>query len=158
MPWPPQTLSLNGPVCRVVPPTPVAYGWPAGSSTARPLNPNRWQSDAPSSPDAEKNDMPATAISCSSWLVAASWPRGSAMSHRPQLSDTTLMCRVVRWASMASSTAACEADGLATYVHRWSSPVACETATCWSRSTSTEPLVLVVPPPTFTRVFGTVIP
>src|SRR5690242_21565794 len=60
-PCPPQTLTWNGPVVRVVPPTPVAQGWPAGSSPSRPLNPTRWQSDEPSSPEATKNDMPATA-------------------------------------------------------------------------------------------------
>src|SRR5690349_22075260 len=49
-PWPPHTSSCSGPVVRVVPPTPVAYGCPAGSSTTRPSNPSRWQSDEPSSP------------------------------------------------------------------------------------------------------------
>src|SRR5689334_20642866 len=67
-PWPPQTDSCNGPLEVIrVPPTPVAYGCPAGSSTARLLNPWRWQSEEPSSPEAEKKEMPFTAISSSSW-------------------------------------------------------------------------------------------
>src|SRR6185312_6308746 len=39
-PVPPHTVSLP-PGWRVVPPTPAAYGWPAGSSTARMLVPSR---------------------------------------------------------------------------------------------------------------------
>src|SRR6185437_490422 len=88
-PWPPHTFSWMGPVAvSCVPPTPVAYGWPAGSSTARSLTPWRWQSEEPSSPEAAKNEMPLTASSSSSWFVDAASPSGSNGWHRPQLSDT----------------------------------------------------------------------
>jgi hypothetical protein len=52
-PWPPQTVSARvGEVTSEVPPTPVAYGCEAGSSTSGALMPKRLQSLAPSSPEA----------------------------------------------------------------------------------------------------------
>ncbi len=55
-----QTRSLLGAALagtRWVPPMPVAYCCAAGSSTWKPSNPSRSQSDEPESPDAAKNEM-----------------------------------------------------------------------------------------------------
>ena len=85
-----------------MPPTPVAYGWSAGSSTSRAFRPKRWQSDEPSSPEAAKNDTPATARIWSALSVAACDDGSSAASHEPQLSEMMFRCSVLRRAIIES--------------------------------------------------------
>ncbi len=76
--------TASGAAC--VPPTPVANGWAAGSSTASTGNPE--QSNEPESPDAASTVMPETAASWRAWLVAATLAGAINGSHTPQLSDT----------------------------------------------------------------------
>src|ERR1700691_5090081 len=83
----------------VVPPTPVTYGWLAGSSTARvPLS----QPSAPSSPAAAITLWPCTAACSKSEYSSAASDGASWLtvdSHSPQESLTT-------WAGEGSSTIA----------------------------------------------------
>src|SRR5581483_7415094 len=102
---PPQTVS-EVPGFRLVPPTPVAYGWSAGSSTSRLLKPNRSQSAEPESPDAAKNERPATAAIWSSLSVAACDDGSSTASHDPQLSEMIVRCSLLRRRSIESRTPA----------------------------------------------------
>ncbi len=70
-----------------VPPTPVANGSAAGSSTATGGSPR--QSRLPRSPLATSTVMPATAASWSEAFVAASRAGGSRRSHWPHEMLTT---------------------------------------------------------------------
>src|SRR4051794_39787031 len=93
---------------RDVPPTAVAYGCAAGSSTE---SGGRLQSSDPWSPLPTSTDIPATAASCRAVLVAAIREGVIRVSHSPQETLTTCTpvdgCSATIW----SSTDAIEAVG-----------------------------------------------
>jgi len=64
----------------VVPPTPVTYGWLAGSSTA---SESSSQSSEPESPAAAKTDCPLVAASSKRVFSAAIVEEPASDSHRP---------------------------------------------------------------------------
>src|SRR5579884_4339812 len=71
-----------------VPPTPVTYGWLAGSSTCAVGGAGK-QSSAPSSPEAEKIDMPSAAASWKSVFSAEAALDWLTYSHCPHEAVTT---------------------------------------------------------------------
>ena len=91
-----------------MPPTAVANGWEAGSSTDSGGRP---QSSDPWSPLPTSTDIPATAASCNALFVAAVREGVISVSHRPQETLTTCTpvdgCSATIW----SSTDAIEAVG-----------------------------------------------
>ena len=103
----------------------------------------RWQSDEPSSPDAAKNDIPATAMSWSSgWSPPPGRVARDGSHSAPAVRDDGRMRRSRGWASIESSTAGLSSGWLARRTSRcgrgrWPAP----RATSWSRSTSIAPAV-----------------
>src|ERR1700722_5608281 len=84
------------------PPTPVTYGWEAGSSTARALLVMPLQSEEPVSPAAEATVLPWAAISSKIGCSAAGLPWGSLsqVPHDVETIDAVLSSAICWYVSI----------------------------------------------------------